>query len=78
MPTTSLMIKSAKDGEGEVESSPNWKKKIEITSREIFPIYRTWFLNLSLILGIKSLNFRDRICSSLPRINLPRKKVFGN
>ena len=49
-----------------------------LASREISPIYRAWFVNLPLILGIKSLNFRDKICSSLSRINLPRNKGFGN
>ena len=49
-----------------------------ITSWEISPIYKAWFANLPLILGIKSLNFRDKICSSLSRIDIPKTKGFGN
>ena len=46
------MIKSAKDGEEEAESSHSSNF---FTTWEIFPIYRAWFTNLILILGIKSL-----------------------
>ena len=71
----SSMIKSVKDGEQEVEGSPNsnW-----FTTWEIFPIYRAWFTNLLLSLEKKSLNFRDKIFSFLSRINLPRNKGFRN
>ena len=41
-------------------------------------IYRAWFINLPLNLGIKSLNFRDKISFFLLRINLSRNKGFGN
>ena len=46
------MIKSAQDGEEEVESSYNWDC-LPFTSWVIFPIYRALFPNLRLILGIK-------------------------
>ena len=49
-------------------------EKNSITSGEIFMIYRVWFVNLPLILGIKSLNFKDKIFSSLSRINLQINK----
>ena len=47
------MIKSATNGEKETKSSYSWTNCL--TSREIFLIYRAWFANLLLILGIKSL-----------------------
>ena len=47
------MIKSGKDEEVEAESSHGLNSPL--TSWEIFSIYRVWFPNLSLILGIKSL-----------------------
>ena len=46
------MIKSVKDEEEETKSSHSWSPFI---TREIFPIYRAWFMNPLLILGIKSL-----------------------
>ena len=58
MPAASPVIKSAKDGEEEAESS---RSSNCLTSKEIFPIYRAWLANLPLILGIKSLNFRGKI-----------------
>ena len=48
------MIKSTKDGEEEAESS-YCSKNYSLTFWEIFLIYRVWFANLYLILGIKSL-----------------------
>ena len=69
------MIKLAQDGEEEVESLQSWNC---LTLQEIFSIYRVWFTNLLLILGIKSLNFMDKTSSSLSRINLQRNKGFGN
>ena len=65
MLTTPLMINLEKYGEEEVESFSLFECP---TSWEIFPIYRAWFANLLVILGIKSLNFedkRDKISSSL-------------
>ena len=59
MPTTSPMIKSAKDGEEEAKSSHSSQSCP--TSGEIFLIYRTWFFNLPIILGIKYINVRDEI-----------------
>ena len=76
MMTTSPMIKSTKDGEEKAERFCTVLNTL--TSWEIFPIYRAWFVNLPLILGIKSLNFRDKISSFLLRINLMRNKGFGN
>ena len=58
MLATSPMIKSEKDREEEVESSYSLNC---LTSWEIFSIYRAWFTNLPLILGIRSLNFRNKI-----------------
>ena len=49
----SPMIKSAKDREEDAESSPN--SIFFFTTWEVLPIYRAWFTNLLLILGIKSL-----------------------
>ena len=46
------MINSTQDGEEEVESSQSWNC-LSLTSWGIFPIYRAWFSNLCLILGIK-------------------------
>ena len=37
---------------------------LTFTSWGIFPIYKAWFTNLPLILGIESLNFRDKISFS--------------
>ena len=48
------MIKSAKYGEEEAESS-YCSKNYSLTLWEIFPIYKVWFAYLHLILGIKSL-----------------------
>ena len=49
------MIKSATNGDKkEAKSSYNWINCL--TSREIFQIYRAWFANILLILGIKSLH----------------------
>ena len=76
MPAISLMIKSTKDGEEKEESFCTVSNAL--TSWEIFPIYRAWFVNLSLILGIKYLNFRDKISSFILRINLLRNKGFEN
>ena len=53
MPTTFSMIKSATDREKEAKSSYSLTNCL--TSREIFLIYKAWFANLLLILGIKSL-----------------------
>ena len=71
----SPMIKLAKDEKEEAESSHRWNP---FTTWEIFPIYKAWFMNLLLIVGIKFLNFRDKISSSLSMINLPRNKEFRN
>ena len=70
------MIKLVKDGEEETKSFCPVSNAL--TSREIFRIYRAWFVNLPLILGIKSFNFRDKFFSSISRINLSRNKGFGN
>ena len=60
----SPMIKSVKDGEEEAESSPlsYWRSSQFIRHGS----------------QIKSLNFRDKIFSSLSRINLLRNKRFRN
>ena len=76
MSAISPMIKTAKDGEEKTESFCTVSNAL--ASSEIFLIYRAWFVNLSLILGIKYLNFRDKISSFLLRINLMRNKGFGN
>ena len=71
----SPMIKSTKDEKEEAESSHHWNP---FTTWEIFPIYRARFMNLLLIVGIKSLNVMDKISYSLSRINLPKNKKFRN
>ena len=76
VPVTSSMIKLAKEGEDEAESF--FHNSNAFTSWEIFPIYRAWLVNLPLILGTKSLNFRDKISSFILKINLSRNKGFGN
>ena len=76
MPAISPIIKLAKDGEEKAESFCTVSNAL--TSWEIFPIYRAWFVNLSLIFGIKYLNFRDKISSFILRINLLRNKGFEN
>ena len=72
----SPMVKSAQDEEEKVESFA----QLELTYLvgDLPNFYRVWFTNLLLFLGIKSLTFRDKISSSLSRINLPRNKGFGN
>ena len=57
-----------------LKSIPAAPLQIAFTSGEIFMIYRVWFTNLPLILGTKSLYFRDKIYSPLSRINLPTNK----
>ena len=75
MSATFLIIKSAENEEEEKEFKPNLNA---LTLWENSLIYRAWFANLSLILGIKSLNFSNKICSSLSMINIPKNKGFGN
>ena len=58
MLATPPMIKSVKDGEEEAKSFSPFECP---TSWEIFPIYRAWFANIPVILGIKSLDFGDKI-----------------
>ena len=50
------------------------QKVLAFTSWEISPIYRAWFANIPLILGIESINFRDKIRFSLSRIDIPKNK----
>ena len=59
----SPMIKLAQDVEEEAERAPSWNC-LTFTSWGIFLIYKAQFTNLLLILGIKSLNFRDKISFS--------------
>ena len=70
------MIKSIKDGE---EKAENFRTVFDaLPYGRSSPIYKTWFVNLPLILRIKSLNFRDKINSFKSMINLSRNKGFGN